>query len=138
MQPSVYHRSSQPDALAPDGAEIRNLVHRAQGATRLSVAEAQVPIGAHTDKVYHQTIYEEVWYVTAGTGQFHLHVPGEWEERITTISQGDAVLILPRHGFWVENSGSIPLTFLCIGSPPWPGDAEAAFWPATDASSAAE
>src|SRR5262249_47425404 len=57
-----WHRAERPTAIAPDGAEIRSLVDRAQGAMRLSVAEALVPPGQRTAKVYHQTIYEEIWY----------------------------------------------------------------------------
>jgi mannose-6-phosphate isomerase-like protein (cupin superfamily) len=124
-----WHRQERPTAIAPDGAEIRNLIHREQGATRLSLAEALVPAGGRTAKVYHQTIYEEIWYVLAGSGTLHLHHPGEDHEEVLAVGPGDAILLQPGHGFWVENGGTSDLIFLCCGSPPWPGDQEAQPWP---------
>ena len=53
-----WHRTEQMTGYAPDGAEIRVLVDRPQGATRVSLAEALVPVGQRTAKVYHQTVYE--------------------------------------------------------------------------------
>jgi len=38
-----WHRTERPTAIAPDGAEMRELVDRPQGATRLSMAEALMP-----------------------------------------------------------------------------------------------
>lgn len=125
----AWRRHSDPDTYAPDGAEIRNLIHHAQGATRLSMAEALVPPDARTAKVYHQTLYEEIWYVTAGTGEMHLQAPTADAEEVFPIASGDAVLIPAGHGFWVRNTGATPLIFLCAGAPPWPGDAEARPWP---------
>jgi hypothetical protein len=48
-------RSDTPDAIAPDGAEIRVLLDRLQGATRLSLAEALVKPGERTACVSHKT-----------------------------------------------------------------------------------
>lgn len=124
-----WHRTQQMTAVAPDGAEIRNLVHHAQGATRLSLAEALVPAGQRTAKVYHQTVYEEIWYFVQGRGVMHLHQPGQDAEEAFAVEPGDAVLIPAGHGFWVENTGTDALIFLCCGSPPWPGDEEAQPWP---------
>ena len=123
------NRHSQPVVIAPDGAEIRSLVHRDQGATRLSLAQALVPAGQRTAKVYHQTVYEEVWYFLQGTGMMHLHQPGQPDEETFPVQPGDAVLIPVRTGFFVENTGDGDLIFLCCGSPPWPGDQEACPWP---------
>src|SRR5579859_7123322 len=130
----TWNRNGQPPVFAPDGAEIRNLIHRDQGAIRLSLAEALVPAGQRTAKVYHQTIYEETWYFLQGAGVFHLHHPGADGEEILDVAPGDAVLIPPGHGFWVENTGATDLIFLCGGSPPWPGDQEAQPWPPSHAS----
>lgn len=49
-------RSEAPDAVAPDGAEMRVLLDRPQGATRLSLAEALVRPGERTACVSHRTI----------------------------------------------------------------------------------
>ncbi len=124
-----WHCREHLDVYAPDGAEIRSLVHREQGATRLSMAEALLPPGQRSAKVYHQTIYEEIWYFLHGTGTVHLHHPGDADEEIFAVEPGDAVVLPPGHGFWAENTGQTDLIWLCCGSPPWPGDQEAQPWP---------
>jgi mannose-6-phosphate isomerase-like protein (cupin superfamily) len=93
---------------APDGAEMRVLVDRPQGATRVSLAEALVPVGQRTAKVYHQTVYEEIWYFVQGVGTVHLHDPALADEEVFAVEPGDAFLLKPGHGFWVENTGCGP------------------------------
>lgn len=122
------HRAALPDAVAPDGAAIRTLIDRPEGATRLSMAEALVPPGGRTAKVYHRTVYEEIWYILQGSGAMHLHAPESAEEEFA-VAPGDAVLIPAGHGFWVQNTGGVDLIWLCCGSPPWPGAGEAQPWP---------
>jgi mannose-6-phosphate isomerase-like protein (cupin superfamily) len=123
-----YHRGVEPDHVAPDGVEIRNLVDEPQGAQKLSVAEGLVKCGQRSDKVYH-TSYEEIWYFLQGRGVFHLHRPGAAEEEATAVQPGDAVLVPPLHGFWAENIGEQNLVFLLCGSPPWGEGQEVLPWP---------
>ena len=120
-------RSDAPDAIAPDGAEIRVLIDRPQGATRLSMAEASVKPGERTACVSHRTI-EEIWYVVRGSGVFHRLSPDGSAEQITEVAPGDALLIPTGHRFWVENTGADDLVFLCCDAPPWPGPGEAEIW----------
>jgi mannose-6-phosphate isomerase-like protein (cupin superfamily) len=68
--------------------------------------------------VYH-TVYEEIWYFLHGFGVFHLHAPGAAVEEAMPVGPGDAVLVPPGYGFWVENAGADELVFLLCGSPPW-------------------
>ena len=124
-----YHRTEKLTVIAPDGAEIRDLIGREQGATRLAVYEALVPPGTRIAKMYHQTVLEEIWYFTQGVGIVHLHHPGEEAEEVFDVTPGDAVLVPAGHGFWVENTGADALIFLCCDSPIWPSDAEAQPWP---------
>lgn len=120
-------RSAAPDATAPDGAEIRVLLDRPQGATRLSVAEALVKPGERTACVSHKTI-EEIWYIVRGAGRFHRLSPDGSGEQITEAVTGDALLIPTGYRFWVENTGTGDLVFLCCDTPPWPGEGEAEIW----------
>lgn len=129
MPMEKWRRADQPTAIAPDGAEIRGLIDREQGATRLSVAEALLHAGERTAKVHHVTVYEEIWYVLQGAGTFHRHQPGAESEETVPVGPGDAVLVPVRHGFWMENTGTTDLIWLCCGSPPWPGAQEAQPWP---------
>lgn len=114
----VYHRSAVATAIAPDGIQIRDLVNTPQGAAKLSIAEGLLPPGQQSAKVYHP-IYEEIWYFLRGSGIFHLHAPATAAEEPLLVRPGDAVLVSPRHGFWVENTGRDDLVFLLCGSPAW-------------------
>ena len=120
-------RSETPDATAPDGAEIRVLIDKPQGAMRLSLAEALVKPGGRTACVSHSTI-EEIWYIVRGTGVFHRQAPGGSGEEAAEVAAGDALLIPTGYRFWVENTGPSDLVFLCCGTPPWPGPQEAQIW----------
>ncbi len=116
-----------PDAIAPDGAEIRVLIDTPQGATRLSIAEALVRPGERTACVSHRTI-EEIWYVVQGSGCFHRFSPDGGAEQMAEVAPGDALLIPQEYRFWVENTGPGDLVFLCCDTPPWPGEGEAQVW----------
>ena len=120
-------RSEAPDAIAPDGAEIRVLLDRPQGATRLSLAEALVKPGERTACVSHKTI-EEMWYIVCGVGRFHRLTPDGSVEEAANVVSGEALLIPTGYRFWVENTGPDDLIFLCCGTPPWPGPDEAVAW----------
>lgn len=114
----VRHRTPEPTAIAPDGIQIRDLVNTPRGSIRLSMAEGLLSPGQRSAKVYHP-IYEEIWYFLQGHGIFHLHVPDAAAEETMPVEPDDAVLVPPRHGFWVENMSEGDLIFLLCGSPPW-------------------
>lgn len=120
-------RAAAPDALAPDGAEIRVLLDKPQGAERLSLAEARVKPGERTACVSHKTV-EEFWYILKGTGVFHRFTPDGSQEETAAVASGDALLIPTGYRFYVENTGEDDLTFLCVGTPPWPGPDEVIVW----------
>ena len=120
-------RSETPDATAPDGAEIRVLIDRPQGAARLSLAEALVKPGERTACISHRTI-EEIWYIVRGIGRFYRQMP-DGEEQTAEVAPGDALLIPTGYRFWIENTGPSNLVFLCCDTPPWPGPDEAQIWP---------
>jgi len=127
-QPALKsERSETPNATAPDGAEIRVLIDRPQGATRLSISESVVKPGERTACVSHRTI-EDIWYIVRGTGRFHRLLPDGSEEQTAEVAAGDALLILTGYRFWVENTGADDLVFLCCDTPPWPGEGEAQIW----------
>jgi mannose-6-phosphate isomerase-like protein (cupin superfamily) len=77
--------------------------------------------------MYH-TAYEEIWYFLKGRGVFHLLGPDVADEEVMLVGPGDAVLVSPLHGFWVENTGEADLVFLLCGSPPWGTGQEVLPW----------
>ena len=59
---------TEPDAVAPDGSDVRVLLRLAGG----SMAHFTLPSGATSRAVRHRTV-EEIWYVVAGTGDMWRH-----------------------------------------------------------------
>jgi hypothetical protein len=58
------HLAEQPDAIAPDGSEVRLLAATQRG----SMAQFSLPAGSVSIAVCHRTI-EELWYFTSGSGK---------------------------------------------------------------------
>ena len=124
--PSVSRRSAAPDAMAPDGSEIRLLVDWRQGAGRASLCEVTLPPEQVSRPVSHRGV-EEIWYILEGHGRVWRCPPGVEAGAVAPIevAPGDALTIPPRWRFQFSSGASAPLRFLCLTSPPWPGAGEA-------------
>ena len=111
----------EPDAIAPDGSEIRFLVTDARQA---SLVEVTLPAGGVSRPVRHRTV-EEIWYIT-GEGEVWRCPPGgvAADHPPLAVGPGD-VVVIPTGWAFQFRAGGRALTFLCYTSPPWPGDEEA-------------
>lgn len=121
--PPPGRASAEPNALAPDGSEIRLLAADAHGATRASLCEVRLPPGAVSRPVSHRSV-EEIWYVLAGRGQVWRCAPGA-EANPMDVRSGDALVIPTGWRFQFRAAPETELRFLCYTSPPWPGPDEA-------------
>jgi mannose-6-phosphate isomerase-like protein (cupin superfamily) len=119
--------SEMPDAIAPDGSEVRILASTARG----SMAQFTLPAGKISIAVAHRTV-EEVWFFTSGQGQLW-RKNGEVEE-IVAIRSGLSISIPIGTYFQFRNNGTEPLMAIGTTMPPWPGKDEAfevkGKWPA--------
>jgi mannose-6-phosphate isomerase-like protein (cupin superfamily) len=112
-------RAEAPDAIAPDGSEIRLLV--ANGAA--SICEVSLPPGMVSIPVRHRTV-EEIWYFLQGEGEvWRQSLKGE--ARTVSVQPGSSLTIPLGCRFQFRCTGAGDLRFLCITTPPWPGDHEA-------------
>lgn len=109
-----------PEDRSPAGAEIRYLMH----SPAANMIHSTVPSGQVNRATVHATV-SEFWYVLSGRGEIWRR-DGETEE-LTPLEPGTCVDIPVGTAFQYRNIGSEPLRFLCFDTPPWPGDAEAAF-----------
>jgi mannose-6-phosphate isomerase-like protein (cupin superfamily) len=107
-----------PDAIAPDGSEVRILCRTSRGG----LAHFTLPPQAVSKAVAHRTV-EEVWFVLSGRGCMW-RKSGEREE-ITELRPGLSLTIPTGTHFQFRCGGSEPLTILGATMPPWPGDGEA-------------
>src|SRR5580658_1046212 len=110
--------SSAPDAVAPDGSEVRVLC----GVARGGMAVFSLPPKAVSKAVAHRTI-EEIWYVIAGQGRMWRQLDGR--EEIVEIGPGVSLSIPTGTHFQFRGDGLEPLTILGATMPPWPGADEA-------------
>ncbi len=124
--PPLGHRSTAPDATAPDGSEIRLLAAADQGSTKSSLVEVTLQPGQVTRPVRHRTV-EEVWYVQEGTGKVWRCPPDTDSKTVPAVdvSPGDSLVIPTGWSFQFSSGPDGPLRFLCHTTPPWPGEEEA-------------
>ncbi len=109
--------SAAPDALAPDGSEVRLLAALAGG----SFAHFTLSPGQVSAPVSHRTV-EEIWYVVAGEGEVWRKLRDE--EIVTPVSPGVA-LTIPLGTHFQFRAGAEGLAFVAATMPPWPGAEEA-------------
>lgn len=114
--------SAQPadacDVIAPDGSEIRFLPQVKGG----SMVHCTLPPGAVSLAVSHKTV-DELWYVLAGAGELWRRQDGR--EEVVPLLPGTAHSIPLSTQFQFRNPGAMPLTFVIVTMPPWPGMDEA-------------
>lgn len=102
-----------PAYVTKDGSTIRELMHPAAHGNRLqSLAEATIDAGSRT-QLHRHALTEELYHVTAGTGQMTLG------DATLEVGAGDTVLIPPGTPHCIEATGTEPLRILCCCSPPY-------------------
>ena len=108
----------EPDAVAPDGSEVRVLL----ALTRGGLAHFQLAPGQISRAVAHKTV-EEIWYFVQGHGEMWLKT-GEREE-VVVVDAGVCVSIPAGTHFQFRALGMEPLAAVGVTMPPWPGASEA-------------
>ena len=124
--PNLGHRADAPDALAPDGSEIRLLLDGRHQAVGASLVEVVLAAGQVSRPVWHRTV-EEIWYILEGRGQVWRCPPDTNPAAVppVDVGPGDALTIPTRWRFQFRANAPSPLRFLCVTIPPWPGPDEA-------------
>lgn len=110
--------SAEPDAIAPDGSEVRILASTDRG----SMAQFTLPAGKTSIAVAHQTV-EEVWFFVSGQGE--LWRKNDKAEAIVEITPGLSISIPIGTHFQFRNNGNASLIAVATTMPPWPGENEA-------------
>ncbi|WP_291206884.1 cupin domain-containing protein [Hyphomonas sp.] len=111
-------RSEAPDAIAPDGSEVRLLASAARG----SMAQFTLRPGVVSAAVAHRSV-EEVWLVMKGRGRMWRKL-GEAEETVDLVP-GVSIAIPVGASFQFRNDGDEALEAVGVTMPPWPGMDEA-------------
>ena len=107
-----------PDAVAPDGSDVRVLLRLGRG----SMAHFELAAGRVSRAVTHRAV-EEIWYVLAGHGRmWRRH--GERQETVP-LRPGTCLSIPAGTHFQFRADGDSPLAAVGVTMPPWPGGDEA-------------
>ena len=107
-----------PDAIAPDGSEVRVLCGLSRGGLAVFSLRPHVVSKA----VAHRTV-EEIWYVLSGRGRIWRKL-GQ-QEAIDEIAAGVSLSLPTGTQFQFRCDSPEPLTVLGATMPPWPGEDEA-------------
>jgi mannose-6-phosphate isomerase-like protein (cupin superfamily) len=117
-----------PDAVAPDGSDVRVLLQLHGGG----LAHFELAAGHTSVAVRHRSV-EEIWYFLQGTGEMW-RASGD-EEDVVEVSTGVCITIPLGTAFQFRATGEEPLAAIGATIPPWPGSGEAAIvtgpWEAT-------
>jgi mannose-6-phosphate isomerase-like protein (cupin superfamily) len=112
--------ATEPDAIAPDGSEVRVLCQLSRGGLALF----SLPPRAVAKPVAHRTV-EEVWYILSGSGRMWRKLDGY--EEIVEIGPGTSLTIPTGTHFQFRCDGDERLDVIGTTMPPWPGESEAYF-----------
>jgi mannose-6-phosphate isomerase-like protein (cupin superfamily) len=109
---------SAPDATAPDGSDVRVLLHLDGGG----VAHFELAPGRISKAVTHRTV-EEIWYILRGQGQMWRKLADR--EETVDLRAGLCLTIPLGTHFQFRSFGYEPLSAVGVTMPPWPGEDEA-------------
>jgi mannose-6-phosphate isomerase-like protein (cupin superfamily) len=107
-----------PDAIAPDGSDVRLLLSLEGG----SMAHFELAPGQTSIAVAHRTV-EEIWFFLQGNGEMWRKL-GDQEE-VVAVERGVCLTLPVGTRFQFRSSGDEPLAAIGITMPPWPGEGEA-------------
>lgn len=110
--------AATPDAIAPDGSEVRVLAGLAGGG----MACFRLAPGQVARAVTHRSV-EEIWYVVEGAGEMWRAQDGV--DDVTRLQPGVSLTIPLGTVFQFRADAAAPLTAIAVTMPPWPGEDEA-------------
>ena len=115
---STKRLPATPDAIAPDGSDVRILL----GLDGGSMAHFELAAGETSIAVAHRTI-EEIWYFLTGSGE--MWRKQNHREEIVPVEPGVCATIPVGTHFQFRSLRGEPLAAIGITMPPWPGEDEA-------------
>jgi len=115
---STTRLPARPDAVAPDGSDVRVLLQLRGG----SLAHFELPPCQTSIAVAHRTV-EEIWFFVTGRGEMWRKLDDQ--EEVLPVDPGVCVTIPAGTHFQFRSFGDDPLAIIGVTLPPWPGDGEA-------------
>src|SRR3974390_2606715 len=116
--PVTKHLSMKPDAVAPDGSDVRVLLGLKGGG----MAHFELAPNQTSKAVTHRTV-EEIWFFVSGRGEMWRQ--REAETSVVDVYPGVCLTIPLGTHFQFRSFGYEPLAAIGVTMPPWPGEGEA-------------
>ncbi|HWP78257.1 MAG: cupin domain-containing protein [Thermoproteota archaeon] len=105
------------NAISPveggEGTQIKQIFHPHNTMLGIRFSMARCTMQKNTKSKKHTLKSAEVYYITSGTGILHV------DDKACELKAGHAVYVPPHSEQFVENTGDVPLEFLCIVDPAW-------------------
>ena len=114
---STKRLPTPPDAIAPDGSDVRVLLALGGGG----LAHFELAPGETSVAVAHRTV-EEIWYILSGRGEMWRKLNNH--EEVVPVDPGVCITIPVGTHFQFRSFGYEPLAALGVTMPPWPGKGE--------------
>lgn len=118
MQFATTRRPPERTVVAPDGSDVRVLLHLPGGG----MAEFELEPGQISAAITHRTV-DEIWYVLAGRGEMWRRQDSR--DETVALEPGVCVTIPRGTHFQFRALERTPLRVLGVTMPPWPGADEA-------------
>jgi len=106
-----------PDVVAPDGADVRNMLTLDGGG----MAHFELAPGQTSVAEVHRTV-DEIWYFLRGRGAMWRKLGDQ--ETVEPVDPGVCITIPVGTHFQWRSFGYEPLAAIGITMPPWPGPGE--------------
>ena len=106
-----------PDAIAPDGSDVRTLL----GLDGGGMAHFELAPGQTSVAEAHRTV-DEIWYFLSGRGEMWRKSGNQ--ETVEPVDPGVCLTIPVGTHFQFRSFGYEPLAALGVTMPPWPGKGE--------------
>ena len=115
---STKYLPDSPDAVAPDGSDVRILLELAGGG----MAHFELAPGETSTAIAHRTV-EEIWFFLHGCGE--MWRKQNHHEEVVPIQPYVCITIPIGTHFQFRSFGQEPLVAIGVTMPPWPGECEA-------------
>lgn len=115
---STKRLPESPDAIAPDGSDVRVLLELTGGG----MAHFELAPGETSTAIAHRTV-EEIWFFLSGSGE--MWRKQNQREEIVPVHAGICITIPLGTHFQFRASGHQPLAAIGVTMPPWPSESEA-------------
>ena len=115
---STKHLPDSPDAVAPDGSDVRILLELTGGG----MAHFELAPGETSTAIAHRTV-EEIWFFLHGCGE--MWRKQNHHEELVSIQPYVCITIPLGTHFQFRAFGQEPLVAIGVTMPPWPGECEA-------------